>query len=96
MFGGENHVMNDRHSDLDIIRKLGPGGHAFPTSPHSGHHELTHELQKYLHTLGPTPKRCLETFADLGLSDTEIARYFRIPDDVVTQLRDIWKIQSAI
>ncbi len=79
---------------LDILRQFGPGGGAFPPQIQSHRDELTCELQKYTHILGPTPKRCLESLADIGLNDTEIARYFKIPKDVVTDLRRIWRIEG--
>ena len=37
-----------------------------------------------------------QTLADLGLSDVEIGRYFRIPHEVVTQLREIWSIDGTV
>lgn len=43
--------------------------------------------------LGPYPRTCLETFHDLGLSDSEIARYFGIPRASVTGLRLMWNIR---
>lgn len=49
-------------------------------------------MQKYIHALGPTPKRCLETLVDLGLSDPEIAGYLKIPIGFVAVLRRIWRI----
>lgn len=88
--------MNDRLNIDDIIRLLGPGKGVLPSSIPTARPELTAQLQKYMHTLGPTPKRCLEAFADLGLSDAEIGRYFRIPHEIVTQLREIWKIDGCI
>ncbi len=88
--------MNDKHIVDDIIRMLGPGGGALSSGSPTPRAELTGQLQKYMHTLGPTPKRCLETFADLGLSDAEIGLYFRIPHEVVTQLRDIWNIDGTV
>ena len=66
--------MTNSISHLDIMRKLGPGGRARPREIQSGREELTQDLQKYMHVLGPTPKYCLETLVDLGLSDPEIAR----------------------
>ena len=75
---------------------LGPGGSALTSATPSERSELTIQLQKYMHTLGPTPRRCLETMADLGLSDAEISRYFRIPHNVVTQLREIWEIKGSV
>lgn len=88
--------MNDRRTVDDIIRFLGPGKGVLPSSVTTARPELTEQLQKYMHTLGPTPKRCLETFADLGLSDAEIGQYFRIPHDIVTKLREIWKIDGCV
>lgn len=94
IYGGESFGMNDHHNRQDIIWKLVPGGHTLPVGIPSIREELTPELQKYLHVLGPTPKRCLETLADLGLSDTEIGRYFKMPGIFVTQLRQIWRIDG--
>jgi len=88
--------MVDHFGTLDIMRKLGPGGRSLPCQIQSNRKELTHDLQKYLHVLGPTPKRCLESLADLGLSDLEIGRYFKIPKDIVTDLRQVWKIDGEI
>ena len=88
--------MTEDFNVLDIMRKLGPGGRSMSAAIQSKRNELTYELQKYLHVLGPTPKRCLETLADLGLSDQEIARYFKIPRDIVTNLRQVWNIEGEI
>jgi hypothetical protein len=88
--------MTEDFNGLDIMRKLGPGGRSMSAAIRSKRNELTYELQKYLHVLGPTPKRCLETLADLGLSDQEIARYFKIPRDIVTNLRQVWNIEGEI
>lgn len=88
--------MNDKRIVDDVIRLLGPGSSAVLLGLPTPRAELSDQLQKHIHTLGPTPKRCLETLADLGLSDVEIGRYFRIPHEVVTQLREIWKIGGAI
>lgn len=41
-----------------------------------------HELD----SLGPWPVQTVAMFVDLGLSETEIARYFRIDDDVVQSI----------
>lgn len=85
--------MNDNRIVDDTIRRLRPSGASSPAWL-KVRAETQHQLQKYIHTLGPTPKRCLETLADLGLSDIEIGRYFRIPHEVVTQLREGWKIDG--
>ena len=86
--------MIDYSSTLDIMRELGPGGRSLESQVQSKRDELTHELQKYICVLGPTPKRCLETLADLGLTDPEIARYFKIPIGVITDLRQAWRIEG--
>ncbi|PUB12431.1 hypothetical protein [Yoonia sediminilitoris] len=81
-----------RHDKCDRIAlayRLGPD-HAPSTGA-----SLTPELLKYLHILGPTPKRTLEALADLGLSDDEIARYFSMPCHLVTRLREFWKIDGS-
>ena len=84
--------MNDNHIVNGIIRLPGPGCRTLSSCLPA---DLSGQLQKYMHTLGPTPKRALEAFADLGMTDAEICRYFRIPHDVVTQLREIWKIDGT-
>lgn len=88
--------MIDKSSSVDILWELGPGGRSFPCEIKQRRNELDHEAQKYVHVMGPTPKRCLETLADLGLSDPEIARYFKIPAEIVTDLRRIWNIHGEI
>lgn len=84
----------DKSRHPDFVRQLAPGSGGTHRQIVSPRPELSAELQRYLHVLGPTPKRCLETLADLGLSDDEIARYFRMPCHFVTQLRDIWNIDG--
>lgn len=74
--------------------KFAPGGRGVSSRFMSPRHDLAPELQKYLHVLGPMPKRSLETFADLGLTDDEIGRYFRMPCERVTELREIWHIDG--
>lgn len=87
--------MTDKDNRLDIVRQPGSGEGSLPPQIQSRRDELTHELQKHLHVLGSRPKRCLEMFADLGLSDPEIARYFKIPTNVVTDLRQVWDIDGV-
>jgi len=87
--------MTNSVSTQDILRWFGPGSRTCPTDVSAKRDNLTYELQKYLHVLGPTPKRCLEALADLGLSDPEIARYFKIPDSIVTGLRKVWQIDGV-
>ena len=88
--------MNENRKGDGINRKPGSDPGPLSTGSHAAHVVLTGQLQKYMHALGPTPKRCLETFADLGLSDAEIGRYFRVPHEVVTQLRAIWNIDGTV
>jgi len=86
--------MGETASHPNVIRRLAPGGHVVPFRAAPERRELTPELQKYLHILGPTPKRCLEILADLGMSDVEIGRYFRMPCRLVAELRHIWNIDG--
>ena len=55
-------------------------------------HELTHDLRVSARALGPCPYECLDAFVDLGLSDSEIARYFHLPSTRVEELRMVWGI----
>ena len=96
MSGGEKYTMTDNTSTLDIMRMLGPCGRSLPSKVQKQRDELTHELQKTMHILGPAPKRCLETLVDLGLTDLEIARYFKIPRATVTDLLQVWKIARKV
>lgn len=94
MYGGEKYCMGEKSTYRHISGKLASGGGSIPSIEDSERPELTPELQKYMHVIGPAPKRCLETLADLGLCDDEIGRYFRMPRRFVTELRDIWKIDG--
>lgn len=58
----------------------------YPTKTLSG------ELQKHIHVLGFAPRRTLETFVDLGLTDGEIARYFKMDERHISSLREHWEI----
>ena len=51
------------------------------------------ELRQQVAALGPTPKESLEVFADLGLSDGEMARYFKVPETCISKLCHIWGIR---
>ena len=51
------------------------------------------ELNKHIAALGPAPRRSLEVFVDLGLSDGEMARYFKVPETCISQLCHIWSIR---
>ena len=43
-------------------------------------------------TLGLAPRAALSAFVDYGLSDTEIARYHKLPTEIVSELRDHWRL----
>ncbi len=88
--------MNNKDCVHDIIRQLSPGNRSRQFRGQISRYELPLEFQKYLHVLGPTPKRCLETLTDLGLSDADIARYYNMPRRAVTDLRQIWKIDGIV
>ena len=77
--------MNDK--DTSHIPSL-KSGNAAP-SPHA---QLPPKLCPHIAELGAMPRRVLETFVDLGLSNDEIARYFKIPETSVSKLRKIWDI----
>lgn len=43
-------------------------------------------------TLGDTPREALSALVGYGLNDDDIARYHRLPMEVVAELRDFWGI----
>lgn len=88
--------MGETGNQSDVVWQLAPGGGCVPFNHVSERPELTPDLKKYLHILGPTPKRCLEMLADLGLSDDEIGQYFRMPSNRVRELRCIWNIAAPV
>lgn len=51
------------------------------------------ELRKHVAALGPSPRESLEVFVDLGLSDDEMARYFKVPKTSISKLCHIWGIR---
>lgn len=51
------------------------------------------ELRKHVAALGPAPRKSLEVFVDLGLSDGEMARYFKVPETCISKLCHIWGIR---
>ncbi|EEB82698.1 hypothetical protein RGAI101_4003 [Roseobacter sp. GAI101] len=50
-------------------------------------------LRQHVATLGPKPKKSLEAFVDLGLTDGEIARYFNMPKTCISKLCHLWGIR---
>ena len=51
------------------------------------------ELHRHLAALGPTPRNSLEALVDLGLSDGEMARYFKVPETSISKLCHVWGIR---
>ncbi|WP_298865136.1 hypothetical protein [uncultured Sulfitobacter sp.] len=51
------------------------------------------ELRQQIAALGPLPRESLEVFVDLGLSDGEMARYFKVPETCISKLCHIWGIR---
>ena len=47
---------------------------------------------RVLAALGPMPGEALAAMVDYGLNDAEIGRYFDLPHDVITTLRQHWGI----
>ncbi|SDZ34136.1 hypothetical protein SAMN05444004_11112 [Jannaschia faecimaris] len=88
--------MNNNCGKIDVMGVFGPGAHAIRPRPRPGRDDVPVTLQNYLNILGPTPKRCLEALADLGLSDAQIARYHGIPRTVVTEFRLLWRIDGSV
>lgn len=43
-------------------------------------------------TLGDTPREALSALVGVGLNDDDIARYHRLPMEVVAELRAFWGI----
>lgn len=92
-------ILNRRTTIMDLknnlTRKLS-SGHVIPKTPDASRTSiLPNFLKKHALAFGPRPKKSLETFVDLGLSDQEIARYFNVPQTCVSKLRLIWKIPNG-
>ena len=87
--------MNDGDKGLKNTNKLDRAVRRTRIHGRAKRHDMSLELQKYTHILGPMPKRRLEMLVDLGLSDTEIALYHKMPNHVVTELRQIWDIAAV-
>lgn len=49
--------------------------------------------QRIAETLGRAPRDALSALVGYGLHDHDIARYHGIPCELVTELREIWRIQ---
>ena len=45
-------------------------------------------------TLGVAPRATLSAFVDYGLSDIEIARYHKLPTEIVSELRNHWGLPA--
>lgn len=52
------------------------------------------DAYRVLEALGPMPAEALSAMVDYGLSDGEISQYFKLPDQVITTLREHWEITS--
>jgi hypothetical protein len=48
------------------------------------------DASRVLEVLGPMPREVLEAMVDYGLNDVEISRYFKLPRDFITILRQHW------
>ena len=48
--------------------------------------------QRIADTLGITPREALSALVGYGLQDHDIARYHGLPRDLVTELREFWRI----
>lgn len=52
------------------------------------------DAHRVLEALGPMPAEALAAMVDYGLSDDEIVRYFDLPHDMKSTLRDYWEIDA--
>lgn len=52
------------------------------------------DAYRILEALGPMPAEVLTAMVDYGLSDTEIARYYKLPHEMITTLREYWEIDG--
>ncbi len=76
----------------NLAQKLSTG-HVIPKIPNASRTSmLPNFLKEHALAFGPRPKKCLEAFVDLGLSDKEIAGYFNIPQSCVSKFCLIWNI----
>lgn len=48
--------------------------------------------QRIADTLGVTPREAVSALVAYGLHDHDIARYHGLPHDLVTELREFWRI----
>ena len=53
------------------------------------------DAHRILDALGPMPAEVLAAMVDYGLSDMEIGRYYNLPQDMITTLRDHWGLDGA-
>ena len=58
-------------------------------------HAFTMEdAYRILKVFGPMPGEALAAMVDYGLSDVEIARYYGLPHEMITTLRDYWELDG--
>lgn len=50
-------------------------------------------IRNCLSAMGPIPRGSMKAMIDLGLTDEEVARYFRVPRTAVSTLRQLRGIQ---
>ncbi|MCZ0813080.1 MAG: hypothetical protein ACQEVT_08935 [Pseudomonadota bacterium] len=53
------------------------------------------DAYRILDALGPMPAAALAAMIDYGLSDDEIGRYYDLPHDMITTLREDWGIDVS-
>ena len=95
MCGGEKYTVEEKYNCQETIQTSVGKSRRYGSSGPRQRHELAPEVQKFVHVLGPMPRRCLAALADLGLTDAEIGHYFKMPCDHVTELRIMWDISGA-
>jgi len=75
------------------LEKLKSGDATPRTASPSVRANLPCRLQQHCAALGPTPQASLTVFADLGLSDGEMARYFNVPETCIAELCSVWNVR---
>jgi len=53
------------------------------------------DAYRVIEALGPMPAEGLAAMVDYGLSDDEIGRYYNLPHELITTLKDYWRIDGG-
>lgn len=53
------------------------------------------DAYRVIEALGPMPSEVLAAMVDYGLSDDEIGRYYNLPQEMITTLKEYWLIDGG-